>query len=87
MNVPPTPTKMRRGNKPKPVWQRLRGQCRWCFKYYTPEDVNEIDELQTLHDLYELYNQVVPFPQPLKTDDEKEYCRIMLLCLRKKLDL
>ena len=69
--------------RPKELWEfiRDRGHVRSKYLSYTPEDVEEIDCLDTLRWLYEKYN---PSDQP-RNMDECVYWTIMAIEVKKKI--
>ena len=69
--------------KPITMWEFLkkRGNVRRKYLTYTPEDVEEIDCLETLEWLYEEYN---PSEQP-RNMDESVYLNLMCAELKKKI--
>lgn len=70
--------------KETPLWQRVResGRVRRKYAHYTPEDVEEIDDVETLNFLYDSYK--VPATQP-QNCSEFIYFRLMADCLWRRL--
>ena len=52
---------------PIPVWQVLRKSIRVKYAYYTPDDVTELDSIETLEWLYATYTY--PSSQPQNHDE------------------
>ena len=77
-NAPLHP-KPQREAKSKPYWQTLKssGKVRQRFLFYTPEDVEEIDDYNTLFSIYSSYYFASDYPQ---NEEEESYLNIM--CLR-----
>ena len=77
MNSPPSaPQKRVRRKRPKALWEVLRGsnRMRAKYKWYTPEDVEELDDVEFLKFLYVKYT--FPSSQP-QTHEEWVYFSLM----------
>ena len=78
--APPAPV---RNNEPKKTiwWEKFRksGAVAGEWGYYTPHDVQEIDCVDKLVNLFELYNH--PSPYKIRNSHERAYVRVMACCL------
>ena len=69
-------------NHPKPLWQKIResGKVPKKFAFYTPDDVEELDDPLILKKLYLAYS----FTNRVPNDDTAYYMETMSLwCLKK----
>ena len=86
MNCLNAPKRNRRAtkNQKDPLWKRFRddGEVSEAVAYYTPDDVEEIDDIETLKRLYLLYTFVDREP----SDKDGFYMRTMHVKLLKKLN-
>ena len=84
-NPPKAPKKSESEYKIPPVWQQLRksGKVRSQWAFYTPEDIQEIDDRETLTSLFETYSNP---PSWLYNDAEWTYCTLMCWCVVRKLE-
>ena len=84
--APKAPRRAFRAQPPVvPYWKTLRssGRVRKKYTYYTPEDVEEIDDRETIDFLYR--NYCVPSSQP-QNWEEDNYILIMAAAIRSKLE-
>ena len=86
MNFLNAPKRNRRGTKTQkdPLWKRFRddGEISEAVAYYTPDDVQEIDDIATLKKMYLLYTFVDREP----SDKDGFYMRTMHVAILKKLN-
>ena len=70
-------------NESKPLWQKLResGNLPKKLAFYTPDDVAEIDDVDTLKKLYLAYS----FTHSVNNRDTRDYMQYMSLVTLKKL--
>ena len=77
------PRRGRRSRKSLPLWQQYReaGEISADVGSYTPEDVEEIDDVDFLKKLYLIYT----FTSELPCEKDAFYMMTMSLCVVKKL--
>ena len=82
-NILKAPQRGKRSRKGMPLWRRYReaGEISPDVAMYTPEDVEEIDDVDFLKKVYLCYT----FTNDSPSEEERFYMLTMSLCASKKL--
>ena len=82
-NILRAPRRGRRSRRSLPLWQQYLEEGDVCpyLAAYTPEDIDEIDDLDFLKKMYLVYT----FTNDSPSEKEKYYMLTMSLCAAKKL--